>query len=95
MPGLLLFGFCIEGLHPYTCIALLTLSLGFNGAATMTSSQNPQEIAPNYAGSVFGLSNFFASTSGFISPLVVTYFTQEQVRKVLDSFRELSKLLKL
>lgn len=79
IPGLLLFGFCFVDKNPYVCITLITLSLGFNGASTMTSSQNPQDLAPNYAGSVFGLANFFATTSGFISPLVVSYFTREKV----------------
>lgn len=46
----------------------------------MTSSQNPQDLAPNFAGSVFGLANFFATTSGFLSPLAVSYFTREKVR---------------
>lgn len=65
--------------NPYACIALITLSLGFNGAATMTSDQNPQDLAPNYAASVFGISNFFGTMSGFISPMVVSYITREKV----------------
>lgn len=65
--------------NPYVCIALITLSLGFNGAATMTSCQNPQDLAPNFAASVYGFSNFFATMSGFISPMVVSYFTHEKV----------------
>lgn len=79
IPGLFLFGFCFVDKNPAVCIALITLSLGFNGASTMTSSQNPQDLAPNFAGSVFGITNFFATTSGFISPLVVSYFTREKV----------------
>jgi MFS transporter, ACS family, solute carrier family 17 (sodium-dependent inorganic phosphate cotransporter), other len=79
IPGLFLFGFCFVEKSPYVCIALITLSLGFNGAAVMTSAQNPQDLAPNYAASVFGLTNFFATSSGFISPLVVSYFTREKV----------------
>lgn len=46
----------------------------------MTSSQNPQDLAPNFAASVFGTANFFATMSGFISPLVVSYFTRHKVR---------------
>jgi MFS transporter, ACS family, solute carrier family 17 (sodium-dependent inorganic phosphate cotransporter), other len=64
---------------PMVSIALLTLSLGFNGAATITSGQNAQDLAPNFAGSLFGITNFVATMSGFISPLVVSYFTREQV----------------
>lgn len=66
--------------NPYVCVALITLSLGFNGAAILTSGQNPQDLAPNFAASVYGLSNFFATMSGFISPMVVSYFTSEKVR---------------
>lgn len=80
IPGILLFGFCFIENSPRMCIFLITLSLGFNGAATMTSSQNPQDLAPNFAASVFGIVNFFATTSGFLSPLVVSYFTREKVR---------------
>lgn len=65
--------------NPYVCITLITLSLGMNGAATMTSCQNPQDLAPNYAASVYGVSNFLATMSGFISPMVVSYFTSEKV----------------
>ncbi|CRL07878.1 CLUMA_CG020970, isoform A [Clunio marinus] len=78
IPGLLLFGFCFVGQNPYVCIMLMTLSLGFNGASTMTSAQNPQDLAPNFAATIFGFVNFFATMSGFISPLVVSYFTQEK-----------------
>lgn len=54
----------------------------------MTSSQNPQDLAPNFAASVFGFTNFFATSSGFISPLVVSYFTSEKVSSLptIDSF---------
>lgn len=64
---------------PYWSVALLTLSLGFNGASTMTSLQNAQDLAPNFAGNVYGLINFVGTTTGFITPLVVSHFTKEQV----------------
>lgn len=79
IPGLLLAVICYIGNHPYACVALITFSLGFNGAATITNLQNAQDLAPNYAGSLYGIVNFFATTSGFISPAVVGYFTAEQV----------------
>lgn len=79
IPGLLLAVICYIGDHPYICVALITFSLGFNGAATITNLQNSQDLAPNYAGSLYGIINFCATTSGFISPAVVGYFTAEQV----------------
>lgn len=67
------------GCDPYICVAVITLSLGFNGAATMTNLQNSQDLAPNYAGSLYGIINFVGTTSGFISPIIVAHFTAQEV----------------
>lgn len=45
----------------------------------MTNLQNSQDLAPNYAGTVYGIVNFVGTTSGFITPLVVSHFTAERV----------------
>jgi hypothetical protein len=45
----------------------------------MTNLQNSQDLAPNFAGTLYGIINFVGTTSGFISPLIVAYFTQERV----------------
>jgi MFS transporter, ACS family, solute carrier family 17 (sodium-dependent inorganic phosphate cotransporter), other len=82
IPGALLASLCYIGDHPYLCVAIITFSLGFNGAATVTNLQNSQDLAPNFAGSVYGIINFFGTTTGFISPNVVAYFTAEQVLKL-------------
>jgi MFS transporter, ACS family, solute carrier family 17 (sodium-dependent inorganic phosphate cotransporter), other len=80
LPGLFLILMCFIGHDPYVCVAIITASLGFNGAATMTNLQNSQDLAPNYAGSLYGIINFIGTTSGFISPMIVAYFTAEKVR---------------
>jgi MFS transporter, ACS family, solute carrier family 17 (sodium-dependent inorganic phosphate cotransporter), other len=46
----------------------------------MTNLQNSQDLAPNFAGSLYGIINFFGTTSGFISPIIVAHFTEKQVR---------------
>lgn len=79
IPGILLITLCVVGFSVHACIAIITLSLGFNGAATITSLQNSQDLAPNYAGSLYGIINFVGTTSGFISPLLVAHFTEENV----------------
>lgn len=79
IPGLFLILLCFVGCDPYICVAIITLSLGFNGAATMTNLQNSQDLAPNYAGTLYGMVNFVGTTSGFISPIIVAHFTQERV----------------
>lgn len=60
-------------------VAIITLSLGFNGAATMTNLQNSQDLAPNFAGTLYGIINFVGTTSGFISPIIVAHFTEHKV----------------
>ena len=60
-------------------MAVITLSLGFNGAATLTNLQNSQDLAPNFAGTLYGTINFVGTTSGFISPLIVAHFTETKV----------------
>jgi MFS transporter, ACS family, solute carrier family 17 (sodium-dependent inorganic phosphate cotransporter), other len=80
IPGLLLIALCFVGFNIQACIAIITLSLGFNGAATVTSLQNSQDLAPNFAGSLYGIINFVGTSSGFIAPLLVAHFTGEHVR---------------
>lgn len=48
----------------------------------MTNLQNSQDLAPNFAGTLYGIINFVGTTSGFISPLIVAHFTEEKVRKL-------------
>lgn len=68
------------GNHPYYCVTIITISLGFNGASTLTNLQNSQDLAPNFAGTLYGIINFFGTTTGFLTPMVVAHFTQERVR---------------
>lgn len=77
IPGLFLIGLGYIGMHPLICVAAITLSLGFNGCATVTNLQNSQDLAPNYAGTLYGIINFVGTTTGFITPVVVGYFTAD------------------
>ncbi len=55
IPGLFLIALPYVGSErPYVCVTFVTLSLGFNGAGVMTNLQNSQDLAPNYAGTVYG-----------------------------------------
>lgn len=51
----------------------------------VTNLQNSQDLAPNYAGTLYGIINFVGTTSGFISPLIVAHFTAEQVSEPIQS----------
>lgn len=80
LPGLLLAAMPFAGANPYVAVALMTASFGLNGAVTQTAFANIHDLTPNYAASVLSISNFFGGTSGFVTPLVVTYFTKDNVR---------------
>ena len=79
IPGLLLIILAYYGRDPYVCVAIITMSLGMNGAAAVTNLQNSQDLAPNYAGSLYGTINVIGTTPGFFSPMIVAYFTKDQV----------------
>lgn len=64
---------------PMACVVLITIALGFNGASTVVSLANPFDLAPNYAAALYAIINTFTTVSGIIAPLVVSYFTSEQV----------------
>ena len=77
MPGIFLIGVPYISTNPYVCVTIMIISLGFNGASTITNLQNVQDIAPNYVASIYGIMNFLGTSSGFFSPLLVHAFTRE------------------
>lgn len=58
----------------------MALSMAFNGSVVLTNLQNAHDLSPNYAGTVYGIVNSIGTTAGFLTPLVVAYFTHENVR---------------
>lgn len=79
VPGCLLIAQTLVGCQVTWVTVLLTLSLAFNGASTITNLSNAQDLAPNFAGSLYGIANCLGSTTGFISPMVVGYLTSNHV----------------
>ncbi|XP_069699796.1 vesicular glutamate transporter 1-like isoform X2 [Periplaneta americana] len=69
--ALFLFLMAVMGCNPYYSIICLTLSLGFNGASVGSCLANPHDLAPNFAGTIFGIQNavgsLFSAFSGFIA----------------------------
>lgn len=79
IPGLMLVLHGYVGSNPYIHVSIITLSLGFNGASTLTNLQNSQDLAPNFAGSLYGIINFIGSSTGFIAPIMVAHYTENGV----------------
>ncbi|XP_075980302.1 sialin-like [Anticarsia gemmatalis] len=76
VPGLLLIALGYTGCAPILSVALITFSMGSNGAATLTNLVNHQDLAPNFAGTMYGIANGIGNTAGFVTPLVTAYFTK-------------------
>ncbi|KAI8038522.1 hypothetical protein M5D96_008422 [Drosophila gunungcola] len=78
LPGVMLIILAYFGRDPYVCVAIMTISLGFNGAATASNLANSQDLAPNYAGTLYGIINCVGTTPGIFSPLIVAAFTKNE-----------------
>ncbi|KAG7212844.1 hypothetical protein KM043_002201 [Ampulex compressa] len=77
-PAICLLIMTYAGCDAITAVVMLILALTFNGAACQTSLQNHQDLAPNYAGSLYGVMNTFGSFPGFIIPPIIGALTNEQ-----------------
>ena len=57
-------------------VALIAIGMLFFGAAYAGFNCNHLDLAPNYAGILYGITNGCAILSGLISPVVVSYITE-------------------
>ncbi|XP_060068011.1 sialin-like [Ylistrum balloti] len=64
--------------HQIEAVALLTLSLAFCGFQFASFFVNHADIAPKYAGTIFGITNTGASVPGILAPYVVSAITQNK-----------------
>jgi ACS family sodium-dependent inorganic phosphate cotransporter-like MFS transporter 5 len=62
-------------------VALLTIGFAMGGVSLSGFWVNHMDIAPRYAGTLMGISNGVAATSGFIAPLVAASLTTDQTRE--------------
>merc|ERR1712106_699550 len=51
-------------------LSIITVSMGLKGADFSGWVANPQDIAPNFAGTIFGLTNTMGSVAGFVAPAI-------------------------
>jgi ACS family sodium-dependent inorganic phosphate cotransporter-like MFS transporter 5 len=58
-------------------VALLTIAVTLSGTAYSGFLVNHMDIAPKFAGTLFGISNGLASCSGFIAPPVAAAITKQ------------------
>lgn len=61
---------------PTAAVALLTGAVGFSGVATAAFGSNHLDVAPQFAGLLFGLANTLASLPGVIAPSLIGYLVR-------------------
>ncbi|XP_011158429.1 uncharacterized transporter slc-17.2 isoform X2 [Solenopsis invicta] len=71
LPGIFLILVGYVGCDFVLANVFLFLALGFNGAALISNLSNNQDLAPNFAGFLYGIMNTVGSSSGMIIPPVV------------------------
>lgn len=82
-PALCLIGMTYAGCDDILAVSMMILALALNGAACQTSLQNHQDLAPNFAGSLYGIMNTFGSFPGFILPSLIGFLAESDTDKVL------------
>ncbi|XP_071505859.1 vesicular glutamate transporter 3-like [Diadema antillarum] len=63
---------------PSITVLLMTIAAGGIGISFSTAFVNAIDLAPIFSGTLTGIANFIAVSSGFMAPLVVGALTQDQ-----------------
>ena len=79
LPACCLIGVMFVGCNEFWTKTLLILTVTFNGCNYAGFNCNHIDIAPNYAGTLMGITNMVANLTGFFTPLLVSYVVGTEV----------------
>ena len=79
IPAICLLGIKYAGCDKVLVVVLLCLTVGFNGFQFNSINCNHIDIAPNFAGTLMGITNMFANFSGFLAPMLISYIIEDHV----------------
>ncbi|XP_076055973.1 sialin-like [Oratosquilla oratoria] len=68
IPAVCVLGVAYAGCQPTVALTLLSVGMFFNGFVSSGHVVNMIDIAPNHAGTLAGMSNFFGCLPGFLTP---------------------------
>lgn len=74
-----MYGIIFTECSAIAAVSLVTFSLGVNGASTVTNLQNAQDLAPSFAGSIYGIVNCIGGIANLLAPLLTSNITAEKV----------------
>lgn len=77
---LIILGY-IDCTQPGAAVTLLVLGVSLTGFQYSGWVVNHMDIAPAFAGILFGISNSIAAVTGFLSPVVVNVITKDKTRE--------------
>ena len=81
IPGLFLIGTgYINCTNPYAAVVLLSFGVGFSGFQYSGCMVNHVDIAPPFAGTLFGISNTVATIPGILAPYAIGRITVDVSR---------------
>ncbi|XP_054722553.1 sialin-like [Uloborus diversus] len=76
-PALCLVGVVLVGCNHFWGVFFLTLAMGFNGCTYSGYMVTHVDMAPHLAGTLMGMTNAFATLTGFLAPLAVGKLTDD------------------
>lgn len=75
LPAIALLALCFVNCDSTLAMVMLCMALGFSGASYSGNALSEQDIAPNLAGTLLGITNTFGSATGFLAPATVGAIT--------------------
>lgn len=76
----LLLALAYSGCHPTLAIIFMISAMAFSGGVSNEIFPCFFDLSPKYGNIVMGFSNTLTSSAGLISPLIVGYLTENNVR---------------
>ncbi|GBM03538.1 Putative inorganic phosphate cotransporter [Araneus ventricosus] len=76
-PAVCLVSVSLVGCEPFTIVILLSLAMGLNGFAYSGFICTYVDMNPDFAGTLYGISNCLASFTGFLVPAFVGWIVQD------------------
>jgi hypothetical protein len=67
----------LSGCNSTLSIVFFIMAMGFNGCVYPGFNSTHVDMAPDFAGTLMGLTNSFGNLPGFIAPLVASAFYSE------------------
>ncbi|KAK3593079.1 hypothetical protein CHS0354_038105 [Potamilus streckersoni] len=72
----------MDSTQPVLAVVFLTLGVAFSGCQYGSGFVvNPVDIAPKYAGVIFGISNTLGTLGGILAPIAIGYITTDKTRE--------------